>query len=156
MRKSQSSQVERAKPRVITCPLISPPSLMVDTLSGRLAEHVVIVVEDEPVVRLVAVVALEDAGFKVIGVAHSDEALSVLQARADSVQALFTDIHMPGTMSGLELAHHARAHWPWIAILIASGNLRPPADKLPNGSRFVAKPYELDNVVRHVHELTAA
>ena len=68
---------------------------------------------------------------------------------------LFTDIVMPGEMNGLELAHHARTHWPWIAQLITSGRGAPALNTFPVGSRFLQKPYEIDNVVAHVRALTA-
>ncbi len=56
----------------------------------------------------------------------------------------------------LELAHHVRRRWPWIALLVASGNFRPSPDAMPVGSRFLPKPYHPDHVVKHVRELVEA
>ena len=81
----------------------------------------VLVAEDDTLIRMMAVDALTDAGFAVIEVGHADDALNILSAQSAKVRALFTDIHMPGTMTGLELAHHVRGNWPWIALLVASG-----------------------------------
>jgi two-component system, response regulator PdtaR len=116
----------------------------------------VLVAEDAELVRLVIVEALEDAGFEVIEVEHAEAALGVLQTDAARIHVLFTDIHMPGTMDGLALAHHTAKNWPQIALLLTSA--RPSRDQrsLPKESRFVAKPYRHAHVVRHIRELAAA
>jgi CheY-like chemotaxis protein len=116
----------------------------------------VLVAEDDTLIRMMAVDALTDAGFAVIEVAHADDALNILSAQSQKVRALFTDIHMPGTMTGLELAHHVRGNWPWIALLVASGKAQPPSEAMPTGSRFLSKPYQADHVVQHVRELLDA
>jgi CheY-like chemotaxis protein len=72
----------------------------------------VLVAEDEELVRLVIVAALEDAGFEVIEAEHAEAAWSVLQINAASIRVLFTDIQMPGTMDGLALAHHTAKNCP--------------------------------------------
>jgi CheY-like chemotaxis protein len=117
---------------------------------------VVLVAEDDILIRMMAVDALTDAGFAVIEVGHADDALNILSAQAQEVRALFTDIHMPGTMTGLELAHHVRYNWPWIAIIVASGKAQPDSKEMPAGTRFLSKPYQADNVVQHVRELVKA
>ena len=104
-------------------------------------------------IRMMAVDALTDAGFAVMEVEHADDALNILTAQAHEVRALFTDINMPGTMDGLELAHHVRGNWPWIALLVASGKAQPAPEAMPPGSRFLPKPYNPDHVVQHVREL---
>jgi CheY-like chemotaxis protein len=116
----------------------------------------VVVAEDETVVRITAVEILMDAGFQVIEAKHAEEALSALRSRYRAIHLLFTDISMAGLMSGLELAHHVRAEWPHIALLILSGDDEPLPDKLPAGSVFLAKPYSFAQVVAHVHALLAA
>lgn len=132
-------------------------SCLVSTLSDLPHLPVVILVaEDDTLIRMMAVDALTDAGFSVIEAAHADDALSILTARADAVRALFTDIHMPGELNGLALAHHVRGHWPWIALLVASGKARPTAEEMPAGTRFLSKPYDPNHVVRHVRELVDA
>jgi CheY-like chemotaxis protein len=117
---------------------------------------VVVVVEDEVLVRMLAVDVLTDAGFTVLEAEHSGHALTHLEAQAADVQVLFTDVHMPGDMDGLDLAHHARRHWPWIATLITSARETLAVEALPTGSRFLAKPYNVDHAVAHVRELAAA
>jgi CheY-like chemotaxis protein len=116
----------------------------------------VLVAEDEELVRLVIVEALEDEGFDVIEAEHAEAALGVLQIHAARVHVLFTDIHMPGAMDGLALAHHTAKNWPNIALLLTSAHPRPHRGKLPEKCRFLAKPYRHDHVFRHIRELAAA
>ena len=116
----------------------------------------VVVAEDEILIRLLVVDVLVDAGFDVIEAGNAEEALAALQSRPRSIHLLFTDIHMPGQMSGLELAHHVRQVWPHVALLIASGQAKPLPAALPDGSIFLTKPYQPDHVVQHAKLLTAA
>src|ERR1700678_241272 len=118
-------------------------------------QPVILIVEDEALVRLSAVGILEDAGFPIIEAATSDEALEMLEADSD-VQLLFTDINMPGTIDGIALARRVHDRWPHIGIMVASANPILKTDGLPAGSRFEQKPYGPDAVVRHARELTSA
>lgn len=116
---------------------------------------VILVVEDEALVRIAAVGMLEDAGFRMIEAVNSDQALELLAVDPD-VQLLFTDVNMPGAIDGFALARQVRDRWPHIGIMIASAKPVPRAEELPAGSRFEQKPYNLDTVVRHARELTSA
>jgi CheY-like chemotaxis protein len=116
---------------------------------------VILVVEDEALVRLAAVGMLEDAGFRMIEAVNADQALALLAADSD-VQLLFTDVNMPGTINGLALARQVHDRWPHIGIMVASANLVPQLEDLPAGSLFEQKPYSIDAVVRHARELTSA
>jgi CheY-like chemotaxis protein len=116
---------------------------------------VILVVEDEALVRFAAVGMLEDAGFRMIEAVNGDQALELLTADSD-VQLLFTDVTMPGATDGLALARQVRARWPHIAIMIVSAKQVAYAEELPPGSRFEQKPYSPDTVVRHARELTSA
>jgi CheY-like chemotaxis protein len=116
----------------------------------------VVVAEDEILIRMLAADVLTEAGFDVIEVGNADEALTTLQSRPWAIHLLFTDIHMPGQMSGLELAHHVRRNWPHMALLIASGQDKPLTAALPDGSIFLTKPYNPHHVVLHAKTLTAA
>ncbi len=118
--------------------------------------RIIIVVEDEVIIRMIVAEALTEAGFHVIEVEHADAALIVLRSSASDIRAIFTDVHMPGSMNGLELAQHASQHWPWIALLVASGKAQPHAAEMPAGSRFLPKPYRPAHVVTHIQELVAA
>ncbi len=62
------------------------------------------------------------------------------------IRAVFTDIHMPGSMDGLKLAHYVRGRWPPVKLIITSGRARPPTEDMPVGSGYVGKPYQLNKV----------
>lgn len=108
---------------------------------SRAKTPAVLIVEDEPLVRLCAVETVEGAGFEVIEAANADEAIRILESRRD-IRVVFTDIHMPGSMDGLKLAHAVRNRWPPIKIIVTSGRETAAEQDLPAGGRFFAKPYD--------------
>jgi two-component system, response regulator PdtaR len=113
----------------------------------------VLIAEDELLVRAVAAEILTDAGFEVIEADHAEGALETLKSRAADIALLFTDINMPGRLDGLELARHVHEIWPDIALLITSGKQSPAMTQMPDGSRFLAKPYGSDQVMAQVETL---
>ena len=115
--------------------------------------QVVVVAEDEWIIRETAVEVLTEAGFAVVGAADGAGALAAIAKRSSEVRALFTDVRMPGSIDGLELARRARALVPDLAILVASGRITPSADELPPGSLFLSKPYSIRELPRHVQRL---
>jgi CheY-like chemotaxis protein len=117
---------------------------------------VVIVVEDEPMVRMAAVRAFEDAGFEVLEGKNAQVALLILKTEGGRIQALFTDVEMPGAMDGLMLAQRIHQDWPLISVMVASGRVSPCAAEMPEGSRFFKKPYDLAHVVAHIRERAVA
>ncbi|HEY0436419.1 MAG TPA: response regulator [Phenylobacterium sp.] len=116
---------------------------------------VVLVVEDEPLVRRVAAAMLEEAGYAVIQADGPRQALLALEARGE-IHLLFTDIQLPGEVDGLELALLVRSRWPQVGLLVTSGHHDAAPERLPEGGRFLAKPYARADVLREVEELVAA
>ena len=114
---------------------------------------VVVLVEDEFLIRALMADVLTDAGFEVREAAHADEALAIVQATPSDVSLLFTDIHMPGSMDGLALVHHVYENWPDIRLLIASGKARLKEADLPPGCHFLPKPYGLLSTVDRVRQM---
>lgn len=113
---------------------------------------VVLIVEDEPLVRMLGADVLEEAGFEVVEAFNGDEALQVLEARPD-IDVLFTDVNMPGSLDGLDLARVVHARRPDIKLLISSGQVRLSDEQIPDAGRFLPKPYAPEAIVRHVREL---
>ena len=113
---------------------------------------VILVVEDEAIIRMEAVQMLEDAGFAVVEACNADDALVILDSRTD-VRVVFTDIHMPGTWDGMRLARIVRGRWPPIHLIVTSGLMSPDPDDLPPNGRFIRKPYDLAHVVATIREL---
>jgi CheY-like chemotaxis protein len=116
---------------------------------------VVLVVEDEALTRLNAVAIVEDAGFEAVAASDADEAVRVLESR-DDIQAVFTDVQMPGSMDGLGLAHVVRDRWPPVALIVTSGKTEIVPSDIPAGGRFLRKPYapsQIQAVLRQLLEV---
>lgn len=113
---------------------------------------VILVVEDEALIRMGAVQMLEEAGFAVIEAWNAHDAIEVLEKRTD-VRAVFTDINMPGTWDGMRLARMIRDRWPPIHLIVTSGLVSPGMDELPSGGRFIRKPYDPAHVITILREL---
>lgn len=110
----------------------------------------VLIVEDEPLIRIDAVDMVEDEGFDVCQAANAAKALLVLEAR-DDIGILFTDIDMPGDIDGLDLARIVRKRWPHIAIIIVSGHTQLTEAQVPNGGVFFSKPYLRSSMLKALH-----
>jgi CheY-like chemotaxis protein len=115
-------------------------------------DPVILVVEDEEILRQSAVAMVEDAGFRAVAAASADEALVILEARAD-VRLVFTDVQMPGSMDGLRLARAVRDRWPPVELIVTSGHRHIRAEDLPDRGRFFAKPYDVNALSRAFHEM---
>jgi CheY-like chemotaxis protein len=114
---------------------------------------VVLIVEDELLIRMDAVDMIRAAGFDVVEAENADEAIFILEHRFD-ISVVFTDIHMPGSMDGLKLAAAIRGRWPPIKIIATSGLLKICNGGLPSGSHFLPKPYSSSQIVGALRELT--
>ena len=138
--------------------LVSPRTLRLVWKVYRVAQPgrkrpVVLVVEDELLIRTNAVDMLRDAGFDVIEAVNADEAIMILEG-GSTIDVVFTDVQMPGSMDGLKLAAAVRNRWPPIKIVATSGVLKVGEDDLPAGSRFLPKPYSPSQIVGALRELT--
>ncbi len=116
---------------------------------------IILVVEDEIFIRMNAIQMLEDAGYATLEASNADEAILLLESRAD-IRAVFTDINMSGSMDGLKLAHAIRGRWPPIHLIVTSGLQMPTAAELPLKSLFIGKPYDSAHGVSMFGQLFAA
>jgi two-component system, response regulator PdtaR len=107
----------------------------------------VLVVDDEPLVRLGTAMLFSDAGYDVLEAANAADAVQVLQQHSE-IELLFTDIDMPGSMNGAALAGFVRDRYPPIRIIVASGKASVADLGLPTGTLFLTKPYRDDAVLR--------
>ena len=121
-------------------------------LDQTLLPPVILVVEDEMLLRMRAVDMVEDAGYLPLEAVDADEALAILQSRSD-IALLFTDIQMPGSMSGLQLALAVRERWPQIKIILASGQLKLSQSEIPENSRFFGKPLDSVEMAAEIREM---
>ncbi|RYE59081.1 MAG: response regulator [Rhizobiaceae bacterium] len=118
------------------------------------ARQAVLIVEDEPLLRLMAIDVVEDAGFDAVEACDADEAIRILESRRD-ITIVFTDIDMPGSMDGLLLAAAVRDRWPPIQIIVTSGYARFRDPVLPPGAVFFRKPYDIDKVTEQLRAMAS-
>jgi two-component system, response regulator PdtaR len=114
---------------------------------------VVLVVEDEALIRISAVHMVEDAGFMAVDACDVDEAIAILEHRKD-VWAVFSDVIIGGTKAGLRLAKVVRNRWPPIHLILTSG--APDGGEFSANGRFIVKPYTAEHVATVLHELFAS
>lgn len=124
-------------------------------MSSDTGRPIVLIVEDEFLIRMDAVDVIRTAGFDALEAANADEAIAILEERPE-IRVVFTDIQMPGSMDGVKLAAAIRGRWPPIKIVATSGMVRLSSDDLPSGSRFLPKPYSASEIVGALRELIGA
>ena len=110
---------------------------------------VVLIVEDEAMVRLIAASMLQDAGFDTLEADTAEDALHMLEGNGD-VCVLFSDIQLPGRMDGCGLARAVHDRWPDIGLVLTSGATTPRRSQLPDDVDFLPKPYEARDMVEAV------
>lgn len=103
----------------------------------------VLIVEDDEILRSLTAEAVSLLGLKVVDCASADEALLLLESPS-SIDLVVTDVCMPGSMDGLELASFIWLRWPRLPVIITSGNRSVPEGHLPSHATFLRKPWSLD------------
>lgn len=121
---------------------------------GHLA-RTVLVVDDEPLIRMSLAAFFEDEGYTVFEADSADMAISALESHA-AIQIVVTDVQMPGSMDGVKLAHFMRDRWPPTILIVSSGVAHLTAVDLPSRSAFVAKPVDLQRIVDEIERLSWA
>ncbi len=106
----------------------------------------VLVVENDPMLRHATTMMFEDAGLHVEDFAGADEALLFTSANSARIAAVFTDVQMPGVIDGSTLAKTIAAQWPHIVVVVNSGQTDRPQD-FPDSVRFILKPWRYDDVL---------
>ena len=110
----------------------------------------VLIVDDEPLVRDTVSELLSSAGLFTLEAKNGTEALELLNKQAHAVAVLLTDIRMPGGVDGIDLARIAQHTWPWIKVILMSGYYEDGRDGLPGNARFIAKPWQPQEVINNV------
>ncbi len=115
---------------------------------------VVLLVEDEPLVRILNLDILHEAGFRVLDANDADEAFEILK-RHDDIVAVLTDVDMPGSMDGFEFARLVSQGWPEVGVLVISGKTRPGPRDLPPRGGFLPKPYDPETLVKALRQVVS-
>src|SRR3954468_937157 len=113
---------------------------------------VVLIADDETLVRMFVAEALQEAGYQVFEARDGQEALTIVEVRGEAIGALVSDVNMP-SLDGIGLAKIVSVRWPHIGIVLTSGRSGPGRSEMPAGARFLPKPYRPADLVR---ELEAA
>jgi CheY-like chemotaxis protein len=121
---------------------------------NEIRRPVILVVEDEAILRLNVVDMVEDAGFEGVEAADATQAVLILESRLD-ICIVFTDIDLPGGLDGVRLAAIVRDRWPPIHIILTSGHVPPGRQDLPSGALFFPKPIREKEVVAAMWKLAA-
>jgi CheY-like chemotaxis protein len=116
---------------------------------------IVLVAEDEVLVRQLSVCELEDAGYQVIEAANAGQAIAILETGVP-VDVLFTDVNMPGEIDGIRLVRLVHCRWPDVGLIVTSGRADITQDELPDHGRFIRKPYRLSEMSKMVGQLAAS
>jgi CheY-like chemotaxis protein len=106
-----------------------------------MSKILVLIVDDEPIIRMDLGDMVRDAGYEVLEANDADEAVRLLEVH-DAIRILVTDIEMPGSMDGLKLAAAVRERWPPVVIIVTSGRIQPANTELPSDTVFLGKPYD--------------
>ena len=129
---------------------------MIEVGSLDVLSKIVLVVEDNSMIRMLLVEVLLGADFVTMEAENASSALTLLNTHGIKINLVLTDVHMPGVMDGLMLTQHVYSVWPSIALIIVSGGVKPLLRDMPLGSRFLAKPYNIDHLIRNIHQMTSA
>jgi CheY-like chemotaxis protein len=113
----------------------------------------VLVVEDEPLIRMGLASLVEESGYVALEAGNADEAIALMERDPD-VAVIITDVDMPGSMDGVRLAHFVRGRWPPIQLVVISGKVGVGSSELPAGARFFSKPCRDDQLLAAVRELS--
>lgn len=122
----------------------------------RSDEKLVVLVDDEPIVRDVAACELTDRGFMVVEFASADEALPWLRQHGDTPAVVITDVQMPGVLNGLQLVEILSRLWPTLAVLVTSGGSLVNPALLPPSAKFVSKPWRVSDLAARVQRMVAS
>lgn len=116
------------------------------------ARPTVLVVEDDALVRMHGIDILEEAGFAALEAADADEALLILDA-LNVVDLLFSDVDMPGSMNGIDLARVVHERWPCVRVVLTSGHHRLSEGQLPADGKFIPKPWAQTALIQQIRDL---
>lgn len=116
---------------------------------------VILVVEDEPFIRMVAVDLLAEQGRVILEAGCVEEALAIIEAQG-RIDLLFTDINMPGKLNGLDLAAIAHRQQPDLKLIVTSGAKKLAGDEIPDHGVFISKPYSTRDLTQLVESKLAA
>ena len=121
---------------------------------GDMAERTILVVEDEQMVRMPIAEYLRECGYTVLEAGDAGEAIALVDA-SDHIDAVFSDVQMPGKMDGFGLARWITQNHPEVPVLLTSGynSARSLSAEATGKARLIEKPYSQAQVARRIEAL---
>ena len=116
-------------------------------------DKIVVIIEDEFLIRELAVCELEDGGYTVVEFDSADAALPYLRQHGGNAALILTDVQMPGQLNGLQLLDILTQLWPGVPVLVTSGGPLVDPRKLPQRAAFISKPWRPDEMVERVNQI---
>jgi CheY-like chemotaxis protein len=122
--------------------------------NGERQPPTILVVEDEVLIRMAVGMYLRECGYRVLEAASAAEAQVILKA-GEPIEIVFSDINMPGTMDGADLAEWVRRNFPDVKVILTSGvtNLAKNAAELCSSGKVLDKPYDHESLAQHIKKL---
>jgi CheY-like chemotaxis protein len=106
-----------------------------------------LVVEDDPDVRNLAAAMLEETEMRVVELESAEQALAYLEMHGKEVGLIFADVWLSGPIDGVDLARSVERRWPWVNVLVTSGNPGDRLRDLPRGAAYLPKPWRALDVL---------
>ncbi len=122
--------------------------------SKPIGDKTILIVEDEPLIRMDLVDFFENSGWRVYEAENADDAIVLLEGHKE-VRVVLTDVEMPGSMNGLRLAHYVRDRFPPTTLYVVSGRMKLTMDDLPEQTTFLPKPFNPYVLLRELDALQA-
>lgn len=120
--------------------------------STPIKRHPVLVIEDEPILRIDALDMVDQAGFEAVEAMSVDDAIHILETRPD-IRIVYMDLDMPRGIKGIELAARIRDRWPPIEIVLTAAYFTEQDLTLPARAEFYPKPVQRDDVIAAMRRL---
>ncbi len=114
----------------------------------------VLIVEDDELQRLILIDLLEERGYVVLTAGSALEAIRQIETHPE-MRLVFTDIQLTGEIDGLDLLRVVHLRWPSLPLLTTSGRVRPHYAEMPSDTRFIAKPLQVNEMLKQMDELLA-
>lgn len=116
--------------------------------------QIALIVEDDPDLREVAAAVLQQTDLRIVTCEDSEEAFTMLCKHGNDIAFIFTDIHLPGVLDGVDLVHRVGALWPRVTVIVTSGEAGARRKSLPDGIVYMQKPWVAEDVLMQAWRAT--
>jgi CheY-like chemotaxis protein len=115
---------------------------------------IALIVEDDPDLREVAAAVLRQTDLRIVTCEDSEEAFATLCKQGNEVAFIFTDIHLPGILDGVDLVRRVGVLWPRVTVIVTSGDAGARRNSLPDDIVYMPKPWVAADVLMQAWRAT--